>query len=203
MPCPEGPPVPNILGIAGSPRKGGNTELLMERVLAAAQRGGAATVLFTLAGKTISPCLACGVCVQRADGCCVQKDDMAGLYPLLLSADTVVFGTPVYLNTMSAQLKAVLDRCRPLWWKDRALSGKVVAVVTVGAARWGGQEVAAQHVFTCAFNHGMTLPGSAATAGWQVCAVGRDPGDVLQDSEALSAAEDLGRRLARLKVEVG
>ena len=190
----------HILGLVGSPRKGGNTELLMERVLEAAREEGAATTLFTVAGRTIMPCTACASCVRDPSGRCVQQDDMTELYPLLEWADAIVFGTPVYLNSMTAQLKAVLDRMRPLWWMGRKLSGKVIAVVTVGAARWGGQEVAATHVLACALNHGMMLAGSPSDAGWQVCAVGRDPGVVLQDTRALEAARDLGRRLAQLSL---
>jgi len=192
----------HLLGLVGSPRKGGNTEQLMERLLAAAQHEGAETKLFTVAGRNIAPCAACGSCVRKRDGRCVQQDDMTALYPLLLWSEAIVFGTPVYLNTMTAQLKAVFDRCRPLWWMDNALSGKLVAVITIGAGRWGGQEIAAEHVFACAFNSGMALPPSrpVSSATWRVCGVARDPGDIFQDTRAVNAAEDMGRRLAQIKI---
>ena len=192
----------NILGIVGSPRKSGNTELLMERVLDAARREGAATSMFALAGKKIEPCLACDECVGGPPEFCVQQDDMAELYPLMLWADAIVFGTPVYMGTMSAQLKAVFDRARPLWIMDNALSRKVAAAIAVGEGRWGGQELAIQQIYWAAMNHGMmVLGGASMTYGnWEVCGVADEPGAILNDEEALKAAAGLGRRLARTKV---
>jgi len=193
----------HILGLVGSPRPGGNTELLVSRLLESAAKEGAETKLFTVAGKSLAPCQACGACVRDRSGRCVQRDAMEELYPLARWADAIVFGTPVYLNSMSAQLKIVLDRFRPLWWQDNALSGKVAAVVTVGAGRWGGQELAAEHVLSCAFNHGMVYAASTPVSGgtWRLCAVGRDPGDVLHDADALAEADALGRRLAQLHMQ--
>jgi multimeric flavodoxin WrbA len=188
----------HLLAIVGSPRKGGKTEQLVERVLEAAREEGAETRLFTVAGKTIAPCTACGACVKDPAALCAQHDDMDDLYPLLVWADAIVFATPVYFNSMTAQMKAVFDRMRPLWRGGRKLAGKAAAVVTVGAGRWGGQEVAAEHVFICAINHGMALPSSPDPAGWQVCAVAADPGDIARDERALRDAADLGRRLAAL-----
>jgi len=193
----------HILGLVGSPRPGGNTELLVSRVLESAAEEGAETRLFTVAGKEIAPCQACGACVRDRSGRCVQHDAMEELYPLARWAEAIVFGTPVYLNSMSAQLKMVLDRFRPLWWQENALSGKVAAVVTVGAGRWGGQELAAEHVFSCAFNHGMVQAASRPVFGetWRLCAVGRDPGDVVNDTRAMEEADGLGRRLAQLAIK--
>lgn len=192
----------NILGIVGSPRKGGNTELLMQRVLEAARQEGAATSLFSMAGKTIAPCLACDDCLGGPPEWCVQKDDMLDLYPLMAWADAIVFGTPVYMGTMTAQLKAVFDRARPLWIMDNALSRKVAATIAVGEGRWGGQELALQHVYWAALNHGMVVMGSASLpyGNWEVCGIAGAPGEILNDEEAMAAARGLGRRLARLKL---
>src|SRR5574340_970001 len=148
------------LGIAGSPRPNGNTELLVAHVLEAARAEGAETKLFSLAGKQIAPCLACAECVAREPEFCVQQDDVHALYPLLLWAEAIVFGTPVYMGTMSAQLKAVFDRARPLWRMDNALSRKVAAAVAVGDGTWGGQELALQNIYWAALNHGMVVMGS-------------------------------------------
>jgi len=192
--------VHNILGIAGSPRKSGNTELLMERVLDAARREGAATSLFALAGKKIEPCLACDECVGGPPEFCVQRDDMSELYPLMLWADAIVFGTPVYMGTMSAQLKAVFDRARPLWLMDNSLSKKIASAISVGEGRWGGQELAIQQVYWAAMNHGMIVAGGVCmpSGNWEVCGVAGEPGAILNDGDALQAAAALGKRLARL-----
>lgn len=188
-----------ILAIAGSPRRQGNTEQLLERVLEAARAEGAQTDLFSLAGKMVNPCLACEQCIAGPPEWCVQKDDMLSLYPRMEWAQAIVFGTPVYMGTMSAQLKAVFDRARPLWIMDNALSRKVAAAVAVGEGRWGGQELAIHQVYTAALNHGMVVMGSASLpyGPWEVCGVADTPGDILADKHALQAAEGLGRRLAR------
>jgi len=192
-----------ILGIAGSPRPKGNTELLVARVLESAATEGAETKLFSLAGKEIAPCLACDECVGAAPDFCVQKDDMQELYPLMLWAEGIVFGSPVYMGTMTAQLKAVFDRARTLWRMENALSRKVAAAVTVGGGEWGGQELAIQNIFWAALNHGMIVAGSVPMVygEWEVCGRASEPGEVLRDAGALRAAEGLGRRLARLRVE--
>jgi multimeric flavodoxin WrbA len=194
-----------ILGVVGSPRPGGNTEQLVQRVLDAARAEGAETKLFIAAGKTIAPCLACDDCVGGPPDYCVQRDGMAELYPLMLWADAIVFGSPVYMGTMTAQLKAIFDRARPLWIMDNALSTKVAAAVAVGDGRWGGQELTIQSIYWAALNHGMVVAGSASLpfGNWEVCAQARAPGEVLRDEAALRAAEGLGRRLARLRVEQG
>jgi multimeric flavodoxin WrbA len=190
----------HILGVVGSPRKDGNTEHLMRRVLSAARAEGAETEFFSVSGHVIAACQACGHCKQEPLGVCAQNDDMQTLYPLLEWAEAVVFGTPVYMNSMTAQLKAVFDRCRPLWWVNQRLVGKVVAVLAVGAGRFGGQEKAADDVLSCAIHNGMVLPRPEPGAPhvYRICAVGRDPGDVAKDEKAVAEAERLGRCLAMM-----
>ncbi len=193
-----------ILGIVGSPRPGGNTEQLVQRVLDTARSEGAETKLFVLAGKAVAPCLACDECVGGPPDFCVQHDAMADLYPLMLWADAIVFGSPVYMGTMTAQLKAVFDRARPLWLMENALSRTVAAAVVVGEGRWGGQELTIQNIHWAALNHGMIVVGSASMTygNWEVCGQADAPGDVLRDEAALRAAEGLARRLVRLRVEL-
>jgi multimeric flavodoxin WrbA len=189
-----------ILGVVGSPRENGNTERLMRRVLVAAQEEGAEAQFFSVAGQVISACQACGHCKEEPLGVCAQRDDMQALYPLLEWAEAVVFGTPVYMNGMSAQMKAVFDRCRPLLWLNQKLAGKVVAVLAVGAGRFGGQEKAADDVLSCAFHNGMVLPRPEPGAPhvYRVCAVGAEAGDVTRDEKAMGQAEKLGRCLAMM-----
>ncbi len=191
-----------ILGIAGSPRPGGNTEFLLERLLAAAEAHGAETRLFALAGKTIAPCTDCGRCSDRPPYC-TQSDDMQEVYEHMLWADAIVFGTPVYMGTMTAQLKSVFDRARPLWRMNNTLSRKVAAAVAVGEGRWGGQELAVQNVYWAALNHGMVIVGGASIpyGNWEVCGVAGAAGEIAADGEAMAAADGLGRRLAETNVE--
>ena len=97
-----------ILVLVGSPRKNGNTEQLADAFIAGAQAAGAEVTKYSIRGKKIAPCLNCNYCQSHA--LCALRDDMAEVYELLLHTDAVVFATPIYFYTMTAQLKAVLDR---------------------------------------------------------------------------------------------
>ncbi len=104
----------HILAIYGSPRRNGNSSLLLERFLAAIQHesglssGGHKIERIRLIGD-YRPCLGCDACVR---GSCIQKDDMQYLYPKLEAADVIVVAAPVYFYGLPAQLKAVVDRCQ-------------------------------------------------------------------------------------------
>jgi len=97
-----------ITVLVGSPRKGGNTETLCDALIAGAEAAGAQVTKVTLRGKKISPCVNCDYC-QTHDRCAIT-DDMPEVYEALLRTDALVFATPVYFYTMSAQLKAAIDR---------------------------------------------------------------------------------------------
>ena len=97
-----------ITVLVGSPRMGGNTETLADALVAGASAAGAEVVKYTLRGKKIAPCVNCDYC-HTHDRCAID-DSMTEVYDLLLKTDVLVFATPVYFYTMSAQLKALLDR---------------------------------------------------------------------------------------------
>ena len=98
----------SILGIVGSPRRNGNTEILVDEVLKAAEQNGAVTSKVILSNLDISPCRACDVC--RKKGKCVQEDDMVELFAQIEDSDVLVLGTPIYWWGPTAQFKAFLDR---------------------------------------------------------------------------------------------
>jgi multimeric flavodoxin WrbA len=101
------------LVILGSPRKGGNTEILADQVMAGLKEAGADVDLLRLADYRISPCIACGGCEKT--GRCVVQDDMQELYPRIDGADRLVLVSPIYFYGVTAQLKAFIDRCQALW----------------------------------------------------------------------------------------
>ncbi len=117
-----------ILGISGSPRKGGNTEIMMREALAAVQEAGKETELVLLSEKKVSPCDGCLACVQS--GICKIKDDMQPIYKEMEAADAIILGTPVYFMNVSAQMKAVIDRTYP-YRRNRKLRGKVAGAIVV------------------------------------------------------------------------
>lgn len=104
-----------VLGLQGSPRKKGNTNYLLNEVLAALKDRGAATEVLHAPEMNILPCLGCGNC-ERKGFCAIKNDEMAAtVYPLLRRADVVVLASPVYFYNVTAQLKILIDRSQALW----------------------------------------------------------------------------------------
>jgi len=104
-----------ILGLQGSPRKGGNTDTLLAAFLDRAAQAGAAVKTIQVARAGIVPCKGCGYC--ETHGVCVIADDPMSkeIYGLLREADLVVTATPVFFYGISAQLKGLIDRTQTLW----------------------------------------------------------------------------------------
>jgi multimeric flavodoxin WrbA len=176
-----------ILAICCSPRKKGNTEILLKEALAAAKKEGAEVEFFTVAGKTIGPCLACNSC--RKEGVCAQKDDMQSLYDKLLAADGIIWGTPVYFYNMTAQCKVVIDRTIALNHPKRNLNNKVGGIVVVGASQ--GNMSAVKDLGFYFVSRKMLYAGYiSAYAGAE--------GDVKQLEKCLAATRDLGKGMVKL-----
>lgn len=102
-----------VIALAGSPRKRGNTGLLLEAaVKGAREAGGEVDVVYTNSLK-IRPCQGCNSCAKLAG--CIYQDDMTGLIEAFKAADAFIVSSPVYFGSVSAQLKLVIDRCQSLW----------------------------------------------------------------------------------------
>ncbi|MEM3148873.1 MAG: flavodoxin family protein, partial [Candidatus Jordarchaeales archaeon] len=111
------------------------------------EEDGFKTAFFSVRGKSIGFCRHCDYCLKNGE--CAIKDDMYELYPLLREAKGLVFATPVYNGGVSAQIKAVMDRCRALVASDRRVfRNKVGMAIAVGGDRVGGQELALQQIIT-------------------------------------------------------
>ncbi len=135
-----------ILGICGSPREQA-TDYVLKECLKMLEERGFKTTFFGVRGKRISPCFHCDYCLENKE--CRVKDDMYDLYPLLKGAEGIVIATPVYNGGLSAQTKAVMDRCRALVAADfDFFRGKTGMAIAVGGDRMGGQELAIQQVIT-------------------------------------------------------
>ena len=97
-----------ILAIVGSPRKGGNTDVLLSKIAEGARAGGAEVEVVHLGGLQVRECDGCHACWRGR--LCSKDDDMRGLYPKIAESDVIVFGTPVYWYGPTALMKAVIDR---------------------------------------------------------------------------------------------
>ena len=113
-----------VLGIYGSPRKGGNSDLILDEVLKGAQSTKAETSFIDVMKLKIEGCRECNGCTKT--GKCVIRDDMDHVYPQLLEADIVVVSSPIFFYSTPAQLKVLIDRVQAMWSK-RMLEKKTPA----------------------------------------------------------------------------
>lgn len=148
-----------VVGINGSPHKNGTTAAMLKKFLTGVRRHGGQTKLIHLIDNEIRPCLGCYSTNPRL--CkypCVQKDDMQKIYPLLIKADAIVFGTPVYWFNMSGLMKNFIDRLTCLAAGGYLLEGKVGAFFAASKEDEGGK-VNAAITMASALNHlGLMLP---------------------------------------------
>lgn len=151
-----------IVGICGSPRKKA-TEYVLSKALEMLSEMGFETKLFSVRGKNIGFCQHCDYCLKHKE--CKLKDDMVELYELLEMAKGIIIATPVYNGGVSAQTKAVMDRCRALVAREfDFFRGKVGMAIAVGGDRIGGQELAIQQIITFYVLNGV-IPVSGGSFG--------------------------------------
>ena len=135
-----------IVGVCGSPRQQATEHVLKEALRMLAEQGFE-TRFFTVRGKSINFCIHCDHCLEHKE--CVFKDDMQDVYALLKEAKGIIFATPVYNGGVSAQTKAVMDRCRAAVAGDRNFFKYKVGVgIALGGDRVGGQEAALLQIHT-------------------------------------------------------
>ena len=180
-----------ILGICCSPRPGGNTEILLKEALDSAEKAGAEVEFETIAGKKIQGCEGCDACAKT--NLCKINDDMQILYPKLLNANGIIFGSPIYAWSVTSQAKAIIDRTFCLK-RGRVLRDKVGGVVLV-TKRVG--HVAAFNVFSGFFTaNRMILSGCAMAFGFE-------KGEVRHDTQGMAEARSLGRAVVKyMKVQI-
>lgn len=119
-----------VLIISGSPRKGGNLEILCDRFREGAEAAGNTVEKVFLRSLKIGPCMACYGC--RGKGVCVQKDDMEELLDQMVKADVLVLATPVYFYSMDGQLKTMIDRTLPRYTEIRDKDVYFIATAAAG-----------------------------------------------------------------------
>lgn len=184
---------PRILGIAGSPRRHGNTDRLLDACLEGAEAAGGTATRLVVATAGIDPCRGCNGCSK--DGHCVVRDGMQDVYPMLDEADAVVVATPVFFATVPAVLKALYDRCQPYWARRYVLGRPVERRRPAGLLVAGGGGDPYGHA--CAVT---TSRSVFAVLGLDYIAelvVRADkPGDVEASPEELDQARAIGAALA-------
>lgn len=177
-----------VLGIVCSPRKKGNTEILVLEALAGAEEVGAYVEILRAGDMDIAPCDGCRSC--RETGECKIKDDMQKVYKKLLEAEGIILGSPVYFWSVSGQTKNLIDRTYALRYNHQKLKDKVGGAIVVAGRRGC---LSALSVFNNFFLGQEMIP-----VGLGVDGRGREKGDVRKDERAMKDARTLGRRLGEL-----
>ncbi|SDB05217.1 Multimeric flavodoxin WrbA [Desulfonatronum thiosulfatophilum] len=183
-----------VLAVNGSPRKGGNTEVLLRKVLEPLAGEGWETEFVQLGGRKISGCIACYKCFENKDErCAVTSDALNDILEQVLAADALVFGSPTYFTDVSAEMKALLDRTGLVSVANGGLLRGKIGAAVVAVRRGGGTHVfdTINHMFLMS---SMIVPGSIY---WNL-GYGLHKGDVLQDEEGLRNMNHLGRTIAWL-----
>ncbi|RNI11812.1 flavodoxin family protein [Methanohalophilus sp. RSK] len=152
-----------ILGISGSPKKNGNSEQMINRVLTMAEKRGFTPEKVFLSEMEVKPCIACGNCRESEE--CPINDDMEKIYPELDEADAIIVASPVYFGSPTAQLKALFDRSVLLRRHNFKLSNKIGAGIAIGGSRNGGQEKTIQVIQDWMHIHGMVVVGDGGHFG--------------------------------------
>jgi len=185
-----------VVGLQGSPRKKGNTKFLLSTFMTAAEKLGARTIVIDVTQKKIIPCKEYTVCEKK--GYCPIEDDVRDeIYPLLREAELVVVATPIFFYNMTAQLKAVVDRCQTFWarkyrlkLKDPGASMRRGLLLAVGATKgknlFEGLNLTTQYFFDAI---GAEFEGSLTYRGIE------GPKDMASHPTVIAEVEETAKRL--------
>ena len=184
-----------ITAISSSPRRRGNSDILIDRLVAGARGEGAEVEKIRVAGLNIGPCTACDECQDTIESPCVIDDDALPILEQFKSSDAIVFGGPIYNFAVASQLKLLLDRMYALGGAGRwdALEGRRIGVVLTYAdedrSKSGVENAIGMFRDMARFIKVRIVGIVEARCG--------KAGEVLENAEALDAAEELGRRLSQ------
>ncbi|AEV68882.1 flavodoxin family protein [Acetivibrio clariflavus] len=183
-----------VVAFNGSPRVNGNTAQSLEIVLEEIRKEGIETELIQVGGKKLSGCKACMMCRKNQDKrCAIQDDEMNSFIEKMIEADGIIIGSPTYFSNVTAEIKALIDRCGYVAKSNGGfLKGKVGAPV-VAVRRAGSNFTYAAINFFFGISE-MIVPGSTY---WNMT-LALQPGDVWKDEEGIATFRTLGKNIAAL-----
>jgi multimeric flavodoxin WrbA len=176
-----------ILGILGSSRKGGNTEILLDVALQEARQMGSSVSKITLRDKVIAPCDGCLGCARTGE--CVLQDDMQEVYKEIREADGIIWASPVYFWSMSGLTKNALDRTYALLFPKLQQAGKIGGLMLVAGGRGC---VSASNPFHMYFSYNHMF-AAEFTMAWA-----REKGEIKKDELAVTTAKMMVRQMHAL-----
>jgi multimeric flavodoxin WrbA len=186
--------VKTLLALAPSPRRGGNSDLLLNEFCRAAEEAGWKIDLLRINDLKIRPCQACDACAK--DGHCIVQDDMQTVYPKVIAADAMVVASPITFGSMNAQLKTFIDRFQS-WWhakynlkqpfiaEDAKHPGFFLCVGAIKRKEYCENALLIVKVFFHNINH--QLAGQLSFRGYD------EKGEIASDSAALAEAYQAGK----------
>ncbi len=183
-----------VIAFNGSARKEGNTSILLNLVLDELKAEGIETEIYSLAGKPIQGCIACMKCFEKKNRRCnVDKDILNECIEKMDGADGILLGSPTYFADVSAGMKALIERAGMVGRANADMYNRKVGAAVVAVRRAGGIHVfnSLNYFFTIS---GMIIPGSSY---WNL-GIGRQPGEVNNDSEGVQTMKNLGKNMAWL-----
>ncbi len=180
------------MGISGTPRKKGNSEILLRSALKPFKKDEWNVKVFLLSELAIKPCNACESC--RETGTCIINDDMQRIYNAFRWCNAIIISSPVYYRNVSAQLLSVFDRYYAVEFK-KPLEGKAGGAIAVGRGTSGGQTITINTIYTWMLSCGIIcVPGELNG----VTAVADEPSDILNQKNRLKQAEILGFNILKV-----
>lgn len=183
-----------VVAFNGSPRKDGNTSLLIRQVFAEIEKEGIETELVHIGGRPLRGCTGCMQCGEKKDGrCVIDSDGLNECIAKMAAADGIILGSPVYFTDVTAEMKALIDRAGFVARQNGNLLARKAGAAVVAVRRAGSI-----HTFDT-LNHfflinQMIVPGSSY---WNL-GIGRAPGDVSADEEGMQTMRVLGSAMAWL-----
>ncbi len=184
-----------VVAFSGSGRKDGNTSLLLKIVLNELGAEGIETELVQLAeGNPIQGCVACYKCMQQKNmKCAIETDPFNEYFAKISKADGLLLGSPVYFSDITAGMKALIERCGLVGRANGNVLKRKVGAGVIAVRRAGSNHALASLNYLFLISE-MIIPGSSY---WNM-ALGRNPGDVMNDAEGIETMKTLGKNMAWL-----
>jgi multimeric flavodoxin WrbA len=187
----------NIIAFNGSPRPGGNTELLLNEALKPLEAAGHVVTRYQLKDVDIKPCQDCGGCTTT--GTCIHHDAMTGIYNSIKEADRIILASPIFFHGLSAQAKAMVDRCQAFWCEKYLLKktipegphGRKGLLLLVAGMKKNEEGFRCAEATAKGFFRTVSVPEHEILAYSGVDA----KGDILKHPTALKEAYEAGKRL--------
>ena len=186
-----------LLAISGSPKKKSNTTSVLNHLIHKCSEHQIPHHLIELAELNIKPCLDCGSCRNTLQ--CPINDDFNKLLQIFQKAKVIVLGSPVYFGSVTAQLKALMDRTVLLRRNTAILANKFGAGIAIGGSRNGGQELTLQTIHNWMFIHGMFVFSDATpTSHFGGALQGRGSEEALKDQIGMETVENLAKNIINI-----